>query len=191
MPRAWPRRWRSLSSETRRRCPASSETRRRCPASRETRRRCPASRRTRQVRSNPAATPVTDAFVTGSARLGRHASTMAAGTAVSRVLGVVRTWMLIAAVGINVGAANAFDVANRAPNFLFAIIAGGVLNAVLVPQIVKAQRSANGQEYVDRLLTLAGVLILGMTLVLTLGATVVVGLYIDNWTPKLTALAVR
>jgi len=115
---------------------------------------------------------------------------MAAGTAVSRVLGVVRTWMLIAAVGINVGAANAFDVANRAPNFLFAIIAGGVLNAVLVPQIVKAQRSADGQDYVDRLLTLAGVLILGMTLVLTLGATVVVGLYIDNWTPKLTALAV-
>ena len=131
-----------------------------------------------------------ESITTGSARLGRHASTMAAGTLVSRVLGVVRTWMLIAAVGINVGAANAFDVANRAPNFLFAIIAGGVLNAVLVPQIVKAQRSANGQGYVDRLLTLAGVLILGITLVMTLGATVVIGLYIDNWSPQLTALAV-
>ncbi len=115
---------------------------------------------------------------------------MAAGTLVSRVLGVIRTWMLIAAVGVNIGAANAFDVANRAPNFLFAIIAGGVLNAVLVPQIVKAQRSANGQEYVDRLLTLAGALILGITLVLTLGATIIIGLYIDNWTPQLTTLAV-
>ena len=43
------------------------------------------------------------------------------------------------------------------------LIAGGVLNAVLVPQVVRAYRSANGQEYVDRLLTLVVVLLAGVT----------------------------
>lgn len=122
--------------------------------------------------------------------LGRSSAVMATGTAVSRVLGVVRNAMLIAVLGVNAAAANAFDVANKVPNILFMLLAGGVLNAVLVPQVVRAYRSETGQDYVDRLLTLAGTLLLGLTIVLTAGSSVLVSIYIQDWSPELTALAV-
>ena len=35
---------------------------------------------------------------------------------------------------------NAFQTANNLPNVIYMLIAGGVLNSVLVPQIVKAIR---------------------------------------------------
>ena len=38
---------------------------------------------------------------------------------------------------------------------LYLLLAGGVLNAILVPQVVRAYQRDAGQEYVDRLLTLA------------------------------------
>lgn len=122
--------------------------------------------------------------------LGRSSMVMAAGTFTSRALGLVRNLVLIAAVGVNIGAANAFDVANKIPNVLFAILASGMLNAVLVPQIVRAYQRKGGQEFVNRLLTVAGVIMLAITLMLTLGSAWLIGLYIDDWTPELTGLAV-
>ncbi|WP_223145058.1 murein biosynthesis integral membrane protein MurJ [Actinotalea subterranea] len=115
----------------------------------------------------------------GGSRLGRSAVVMAAGTATSRVLGVVRASVLIAAIGANAAAANAFSVANWLPNMLYMLVAGGVLNAVLVPQVVRAYRSANGQEYVDRLLTLAGALLIGLTALLTAAAPLIVWLAVE------------
>ncbi|WP_322645593.1 murein biosynthesis integral membrane protein MurJ [Oerskovia flava] len=136
--------------------------------------------------------PVTT--VAGTAKtstLGRASALMASGTAVSRALGLVRNVLLVAAIGITGVVADAFDVANKIPNILFAILAGGVLNAVLVPQIVRAYRSRNPQERLDKLLTLAGVLLLTISLALTLGASVVIGFYTsDRWTDAQTALAV-
>jgi len=122
--------------------------------------------------------------------LGRSSLVMASGTFVSRALGLVRNLVLIAAVGVNIGAANAFDVANKIPNVMFAILASGMLNAVLVPQIVRAYQRKQGEEFTNRILTVAGAIMLGITLLLTLGSSWVIGLYIDNWTPELTALAV-
>ncbi|MCL1898649.1 MAG: hypothetical protein FWG16_07520, partial [Micrococcales bacterium] len=95
---------------------------------------------------------------------------MASGTLVSRVLGLVRMALLIWVVGGLTAAGNAFDVANNLPNFIYAILAGGVLNAVLVPQIVRAFADGRGTEYVHRLLTLATTLLAVLTVVLTLGA---------------------
>jgi len=122
--------------------------------------------------------------------LGRSTALMAAGTAVSRVLGLVRNIALVAAVGVTGDVANAFDVANKLPNILFAILAGGVLNAVLVPQIVRAYQARNAQERLDKLLTLSGLALVVITAVLTLGASVVVGFYTKGWSPELLHLAV-
>lgn len=108
--------------------------------------------------------------------VGRSAGLMAAGTGTSRVLGVVRVSVLVAAVGANAAAADAFALANWLPNMLYMLIAGGVLNAVLVPQVVRAYRTDSGQAFVDRLLTLAGVLLVGLTVALTLAAPLVVRL---------------
>ncbi|GHS85692.1 hypothetical protein AGMMS50218_03820 [Actinomycetota bacterium] len=136
------------------------------------------------------AAETTGAIPTVTVSLGRSSAIMAAGTAVSRVLGIVRGAMLVAAIGLTGNAANAFATANKLPNVLYLLIAGGVLNAVLVPQVVRAYRRANGQQYVDRLLTLGILVLLGLTAVVTLAAPLLVSLYSDFADPQVTSLAV-
>lgn len=103
---------------------------------------------------------------------------MFAGTLSSRVLGLVRSALLVAAIFSVGGAADAFSVANKLPNIIYMLLAGGVLNAVLVPQIVRAMRREDGgQDYVNRLLTLAGTVMLAATVLLTLAAPVLVTMY--------------
>lgn len=122
---------------------------------------------------------------------GRGSVIMAAGTLVSRALGMVRNVLLVAAVGATGPIANAFDIANKLPNVLYALLATGLINAVLVPQIVRAMRTPNGQEFVDKMLTAAGTLILLATIALTLAARPLVQLYTDSsWTPAQVSLAV-
>lgn len=120
----------------------------------------------------------------------RDTAIMAAGTATSRALGLVRNAMLVAAIGVNASAANAFDVAQRIPHVLFAILASGVLNAVLVPQIVRAFARQGGKRTVDRILTLGGIMMLAVTLLFTAGAALLVSAFTSDWGPELTALTV-
>jgi putative peptidoglycan lipid II flippase len=113
----------------------------------------------------------------GTAGLMSSSAIMAAGTLLSRLLGMVRVIVLAWAIGASFSA-NAFATANTLPNSLFLLIGGGVLNAVLVPQIVAAmQRPDGGREYVDRLLTLS-IAVLGVaTLVVTAMAPVLLRLF--------------
>ncbi|WP_269142622.1 murein biosynthesis integral membrane protein MurJ [Georgenia yuyongxinii] len=125
--------------------------------------------------------------------LAGSSAVMFAGTLVSRLLGVVRSPLLIgAAIGINYGAANSFFVANKLPNIIYMLIAGGVLNAVLVPQIVRAlkQHDDGGQAYVNRLVTLAVVGLAAVTALLTAGAPVLVSIFADTLAPQWYDLAV-
>lgn len=111
--------------------------------------------------------------------IGRASAVMAAGTIVSRVLGFVRSIMLAGTVGVTAsGAADAFALANQLPNNVYVLVAGGVLNAVLVPQLVRAGvHLESGRVYVNRLLTLALLLLAGITLLSTLLAPLIVLLY--------------
>jgi putative peptidoglycan lipid II flippase len=113
---------------------------------------------------------------------------MAAGTAASRLGGLVRNMMLVAAIGSLGSVAVTFDVANKLPNVLFAILAGGALNAVLVPQIVKAFRAHNAQERIDKLLTVSAVGILAITAILTGASAWVVMLYTNGLSAEEFAL---
>lgn len=119
--------------------------------------------------------PRTGAAPRGGLR--RGAALMAAGTAASRALGFLRAMVLVAAIGATGQVADAFAVANKLPNVLYMLLAGGVLNAVLVPQVVRAYRRDAGQEYVDRLLSLGFAILAGATVVLTLAAPLLVLLY--------------
>jgi len=121
--------------------------------------------------------------------LARNTAVMAAGTLVSRVLGLVRnTILLVAAISVTGIAADAYSVANRLPNVMFAVLAAGVLNSALVPQIVRA--FSDGRERtVHRIVTVGTVSILAVTVVFTLTAGFWVRLYSDNWGPDQTALA--
>jgi hypothetical protein len=117
---------------------------------------------------------------------------MAAGTAVSRVLGFVRAAVLVAAVapGGN-GAADAFSVANVMPNALYILLAGGVLNAVLVPQIAKAAKQKDGgEDYINRLLTAALGILAVITVVVIFAAPLLIKVYgSQSWKPPLVELA--
>lgn len=131
------------------------------------------------------------AYPSGAARLLRSSAVMAAGTVVSRILGMVKSAALAAVIGLTLVASDAFDVANTLPNQLYLIIAGGVLNAVLVPQITKASKHADGgTDFVNRLLTLSLLLLTLMTLVVTAGAPWLVRLLVtDSWSPEALNLA--
>lgn len=121
----------------------------------------------------------------------RSSAIMAAGTAVSRLLGFVRVAVLASAVGSTTAAGDAFDVANKAPNILYMLLIGGLLNAVLVPQIVSASKSADsGKAYLDRLITLSIVAMGGMTAVLTVAAPVVTWVYGSQLAPSTLTLAI-
>ena len=124
------------------------------------------------------------------ASLARSTAGMAAGTVASRVLGMVRAGMQAAVVGL-VLAGDAWDVANTLPNIIYLLLAGGVLNAVLVPQITRAASHADGgREYVDRLLTLAITGIAVVAVLFTVAAGLLVRLYgTPTWTPDVRALS--
>jgi len=120
----------------------------------------------------------------------RSSLLMAGGTIVSRILGFVRAVLLAVTIGVTTNAADAFGIANQLPNNVYAIIAGGVLNAVLVPQIIKARKHKDGgQGYIDRLVTLiiSGFTI--VTVVTTLAAPFLVSIYTTGWSSDQLALA--
>ncbi|WP_062519214.1 murein biosynthesis integral membrane protein MurJ [Demequina silvatica] len=122
--------------------------------------------------------------------LGRNTLVMASGTFVSRGLGFIRNAMLVAAIGATGIAANAYDVANKIPNTLYAIVAAGVLNAVLVPQIVRAFRRPDGKRTVDRIVTLGVFGSLALSILFTLAAPVFVAIYTQGWDAPQRDLAV-
>jgi len=115
---------------------------------------------------------------------------MASGTIVSRILGFVRAVMLALTIGVTTNAADAFGVANQLPNNVYAIVVGGVLNAVLVPQIVRARSHKDGGKgYIDRLLTLIITVFFTVTVITTASAPLLVSLYTSGWSPDQLALA--
>lgn len=104
--------------------------------------------------------------------IGRASAIMAAGTLVSRGLGFVRT-ILMAALITGV-AGNVWETSNKIPNQIYLLLAGGVINAVLVPQITRALKDPDGgQAYTDRILTLAISILVGATIVFMAAAPVV------------------
>jgi putative peptidoglycan lipid II flippase len=112
-------------------------------------------------------------------RIGRASAFLASGTIVSRILGFVKAIVVAGIIGV-VGSAgaDAFAVANALPNTVYVIVAGGVLSAVLVPQIVRASAHADGgSAYINKLLTLALIILAIATVVATALAPLLTLLY--------------
>jgi putative peptidoglycan lipid II flippase len=115
---------------------------------------------------------------------------MAAGTVVSRLSGFVRNALLVAAIGGQLHA-DVFTIANTIPNMLYILLAGGVFNAVLVPQLVRAMKndSDGGDGYTNRVITLAGLFLAGVTVLLVAAAPLLMHLFLhaSYFTPELSA----
>lgn len=116
---------------------------------------------------------------------------LASGTLVSRLLGFFRAIVLAQALGVTASAgADAFAVANQLPNNIYAIVAGGVFSATLVPAIVRSAVHADGgRAYVNKLMTAALALMVVTTLVATVLAPFLVRIYAVGWSNSQLALA--
>lgn len=122
--------------------------------------------------------------------LGRASALLGAGTLVSRITGLIRTIVLVAAIGSIGKAGDAFGVANQLPNNVFTIIQTGILTAVIIPQIVKAgSHKDGGRAYISKLFTLGTVVFLAATGVAMLLAPVLVNVYAKGYSPDQLALA--
>jgi putative peptidoglycan lipid II flippase len=106
---------------------------------------------------------------------------MASGTVLSRMSGYVRNLLLAAAIG-NELHADLFNIGNTIPNMLYILLAGGVFNAVLVPQLVRAQKNDadGGEAYTNRVVTLALLFLGGVTILLVIAAPLVMRLYLNS-----------
>lgn len=131
----------------------------------------------------PATGPPQPAVSAATGSLARSGASMAAGTLVSRVLGMVRGVLITGVLGTGLSG-SAFGVANTIPNSFYLLIAGGVLNAVLVPQIAKAaSHDDGGEDFVNRLLTLALGVMAAATVLATVAAPLLVRLYASSTFP--------
>ncbi|MDN5794509.1 MAG: murein biosynthesis integral membrane protein MurJ [Intrasporangium sp.] len=121
--------------------------------------------------------------------LARSSLVMLGGSFASRVLGVVRGALLTAIIG-TLAAGDAFGLANTLPNVLYLLAAGGILNAVLVPALSRAMRLQDGgQEFTDRVVTVALAGMLGLTAVVMFGAGFFVWLLSGGRGPEFNSLA--
>ena len=109
----------------------------------------------------------------------RSAAVMAAGTVLSRLLGFVRIALLAAAIGTALRG-DIFTAANTIPNSLYILLAGGVFNTVLVPQLVRAikNHSDGGQDFTNRLLTFGFVVLAVVTVACVLLSPLIAELYL-------------
>ena len=98
--------------------------------------------------------------------VGRNSVIMASGTAASKITGQIETILLAAAMGTTGYAANAYQAGAMIPQVIFTLVSGGIFNAVLVPQIVRTLKYADAQERINKLVTLAIALLLGITLIM-------------------------
>ena len=106
---------------------------------------------------------------------------MATGTVFSRASGYLRNVLLAAAIG-NALHADLFNIGNTIPNMLYILLAGGIVNAVLVPQLVRAQKNDpdGGDAYANRIITLGAIVLAGVTAVLVLAAPLFLRLVVDG-----------
>ncbi|MGX5188862.1 murein biosynthesis integral membrane protein MurJ [Streptomyces avermitilis] len=91
----------------------------------------------------------------GKGGLARSSLLMALGTVVSRATGLIRQVLQAAALGTGL-LASTYNTANTVPTSLYTLLIGGALNAVLVPQLVRARATQpdGGRAYEQRLVTL-------------------------------------
>jgi putative peptidoglycan lipid II flippase len=108
----------------------------------------------------------------------RSSAVMAIGTLASRVTGLIRSVVLVYAIGVQ-GLGNAYNYANTLPNTVYNLAIGGILTAVIVPLLVNAARRHRdrGEEYDQRMFTLVTVALAVITLAGTLAAGPIASLY--------------
>ncbi|KAB8291995.1 murein biosynthesis integral membrane protein MurJ [Bifidobacterium avesanii] len=122
--------------------------------------------------------------------VGRNSMIMAVGTFASRITGQIRQILLAAAVGTTGIAAMAYQTGSQIPQVVFNLISGGIFNAVLVPQIVRALKQEDAEDRLNKLITAAITLLIVVTGVMMAATPFVTQLYVNSsWDGEQRALA--
>lgn len=100
---------------------------------------------------------------------------MALGTVFSRITGFLRAFLIVSAIGQKLNG-DIFDTSNSIPNALYILVAGGIFNVVLVPQLVRAMKNDEdgGDAYANRVMTLGLLVLSAATVILILFIPVLV-----------------
>ncbi|MFE3247815.1 murein biosynthesis integral membrane protein MurJ [Streptomyces sp. NPDC059209] len=114
----------------------------------------------------------------GESSVARSGVIMAAGSVVSRAAGFVRSAVVAAALGVGL-TADGYAVANSVPTIVYMLLIGGALNAVFVPELVRAakEHEDDGAAYTDRLLTVCVIALLAITACAVWAAPAIVDAY--------------
>ena len=112
------------------------------------------------------------------ASLLRSSAVVSVGTGLSRLTGLLRTLALIWALEFTT-VADAYNLANTAPNVIYDLILGGVLAATLVPVLVD-RFDRDDRDAISAVGTVITVLLVVLTAVAVLAAPAIVRLY--TWT---------
>lgn len=111
----------------------------------------------------------------GFGRLLRSSAVVAAGTALSRVTGLVRTVVIVYALGTT-ALAEAYNLANNTPNMLYDLVLGGILAATLVPVVVE-RMDHDDREGIDALATVITVVLAVLTVAAMVAAPFIIRAY--------------
>jgi len=110
-----------------------------------------------------------------------NSAVMAAGTIFSRASGFIRSALLVAALGAGLRG-DLFTIANTLPNMVYILLAGGIFNAVLVPQLVRriTDDPDGGDAYASRVITLSALFLGTVTVLLVVLAPQLLSIYLDS-----------
>ena len=104
---------------------------------------------------------------------------VAAGTALSRVTGLLRTFVFLYVLG-QTALSDAYLLANETPNIVYDLLLGGVLSATLVPlftQLMQSDTDGDGERDTNVVITVAITLMAALTAVAMLAAPLIFRLY--------------
>ncbi|KMS69985.1 membrane protein [Streptomyces viridochromogenes] len=127
----------------------------------------------KQTQTTKAASPASSAA--------RGSAVMAAGSVVSRATGFARSAVVAAALGTIGPVPDGYAVGNALPTIVYVLLLGGALNAVFVPELVKAAKEHDdgGAAYTDRLVTVCVAALLAITATAVWAAPAIVDVYTD------------
>ncbi len=113
--------------------------------------------------------------------IARASAWMALGTIVSRITGLLRMLLLVLVIGKSLDA-DIFDAANTVPNALYILVAGGIFNVVLVPQLVRSMKQDDdgGDAYANRVITLGLLVLAAATAILMIAVPWLLHVFFDG-----------
>ncbi|MGW0912542.1 murein biosynthesis integral membrane protein MurJ [Streptomyces sp. NPDC002784] len=131
--------------------------------------------------TTPTGTRAADVPASKAASAARGSAVMAAGSVVSRATGFARSAVVAAALGTIGPVADGYAVGNALPTIVYMLLLGGALNAVFVPELVKAakEHADGGAAYTDRLVTVCVAALLAITATAVWAAPAIIDVYTD------------